>query len=300
MESEGVKKLVEKEILKINLYGEQIKEAIDGEEIETLNRLCGTTVPNKLKALEDLIEKTSEMMIDEEETIGAVQAWTKGTKNSFKEALELFAKGKAVINECNVKLNELAKKRTEDEERKNREEERKEMWEYEEFIRREKFEKEKAAWILQQKNMIETKEKEMEIERKAKQNSANLPTLSIAPFKGTPKDWIRFSNQFKSQIDSQQLIKVVKLGYLLQCVRGECHELLGNIPYNNEGYDRALQILKEEHGQEKTVLAAHTREIIELQAVKGIKYSKIKEFYDILRINHEALRQWEATYKLRV
>eukprot|EP00795_Rhopilema_esculentum_P012568 gene12568-3267_t len=197
MESEGVKKLVVKEILKVNLYGEQMKEAIDEDEIEKLN--------------------------------------------SFKWALELFVKGKAVINECNIKLNDLGKKRVEDEERKIREEERKEVREYEESMRK-KFEKDRAAWILQQKIMIESKEKDMEIERKAKQNSANLPTLSIAPSQGT----------------------IQRIG--------------------------ALQLLKGEYGQEKTVLAAHTREIIELQAVKGIKYFRIKEFYDILRINYEALK----------
>ena len=83
--------------------------------------------------------------------------------------------------------------------------------------------------------MLETKEKELEMERKARGAMANLPKLSISPFKGTPKDWIRFYNQFMAQIDSQPVSKTVKLEYLLQCVKGECHDLIGNIPNNDGG-----------------------------------------------------------------
>ena len=43
--------------------------------------------------------------------------------------------------------------------------------------------------------MSETKEKELAMERKARGAMANLPKLSISPFKGTPKDWIRFYDQ---------------------------------------------------------------------------------------------------------
>ena len=57
------------------------------------------------------------------------------------------------------------------------------------------------------------------------------------------------------QIDSQPVSKTVKLGYLLQCVEGECHDLTGNIPNNDGGYYHALQLLKEEYGQDRTVLA---------------------------------------------
>ena len=99
--------------------------------------------------------------------------------------------------------------------------------------------------------MLETKEKELEMERKVRGAMANSPKLSISPFKGTPKDWIRFYNQFMAQTDSQPVSKTVRLGYLLQCVKGECHDLIGNIPNSDGGYDRALQLLKEEYGQDR-------------------------------------------------
>ena len=57
--------------------------------------------------------------------------------------------------------------------------------------------------------MLETKEKDLEMERKARGTMANLSKLIVSPFKGTRKDWIRFYNQFMTQIDSQPVNKTV-------------------------------------------------------------------------------------------
>ena len=47
-------------MIKINMYGEQIKEALEQNDMGKLNRLCEVTVPAKLQLLDELIEKTSE------------------------------------------------------------------------------------------------------------------------------------------------------------------------------------------------------------------------------------------------
>ena len=47
-------------------------------------------------------------------------------------------------------------------------------------------------------------------------------------------------------------------------------------------------------GQDKSVIAAHTKEIIDLSTVYGTRYSKVKEFYDKLAVNYEALRAMKA------
>ena len=138
--------------------------------------------------------------------------------------------------------------------------------------------------------MLETKERELEMERMARGATAKLPNLNISPGKGTPKDWIRFSNQFMAKIDSQPVSKTIKVGYLVQSVKGECHDLIGNIPNNDEGYDRACTILKEEYGQERVVLASHTREISTVPYLKGSRYFPSTEFYETLRTKYEALR----------
>ena len=102
------------------------------------------------------------------------------------------------------------------------------MWKYEAQLRQEKMRAERAVWKEQQQIMSETKEREIEMERKARETAVNLPKLSIAPFKGTPKDRIRLSNQFMAQVDCQPINKVMKLGYLLQSVWGGCQERIGN------------------------------------------------------------------------
>ena len=43
---------------------------------------------------------------------------------------------------------------------------------------------------------------------------------------------------------------------------GPCHDLIGNIPNTDNGYDRAMELLKE-FGQEQAVIASHTKEIID-------------------------------------
>ena len=297
MESMETKKTVKKEVIKINMYGEQIKEALEQEEIGKLSRLCTVTVPNKLKLLDELIEKTSALMIDKEEPIGVVQEWIKGTRTEFQGVIVLYEKGKLLVDRHNAKVDELARKKVLNQVWKNREDERREMWEYEEQLRHEKMRAKRTVWREQQQIIIETKEKEIEMERRARETAVTLPKLSIAPFKVTPKDWIRFSNQCMAQVDCQPVNKVVKLGYLLQSVRGGCQELIGNIPNNEEGYDRALQLLKDEYGQERTAIAAHTKEIIDLLAVKGVRYAKIRQFYDTLCINYEALRAMKGHTK---
>ena len=50
-------------------------------------------------------------MIDEEETIGVVQKWTKGTRNEFQGAVVLFEKGKIEVDKQNAKVDELDRER---------------------------------------------------------------------------------------------------------------------------------------------------------------------------------------------
>ena len=146
--------------------------------------------------------------------------------------------------------------------------------------------------------VLETKQKELDLIRKEKTQSAKLPKLTITPFCGTTRDWIRFSNQYNAQVDNQPVSKTVKFGYLVQLVTGSCRELIGNIPNTDDGYDRALELLRKEFGQNQAVIAAHTKEIIEMGVVHGTKYSRIKEFYDMLSINYEALRAMDAHKKV--
>ena len=159
MESTETKKTVKKEVIKINMYGEQIKEALEQEEIGKLSRLCTDTVPNKLTLLDELIEMTSELMIDEEEPIGVVQEWIKGTRTEFQWVVVWYEKGKLLVDRHNAKVDELAREKVLNQERKNREDERREMWEYEEQLRHEKMRAERTVWREQQQIMKQRRRK---------------------------------------------------------------------------------------------------------------------------------------------
>ena len=75
-------------------------------------------------------------------------------------------------------------------------------------------------WIEQSRIMLKTKRKEQEMERQAKREMANLPKLSISPFKEILKDRTWFYNQFIVQIDGQSVSKTLKVRHLLHCVKG--------------------------------------------------------------------------------
>ena len=95
--------------------------------ISKLSRLCNVTVPNMLTLLDELIEKTSEQMIDEEEPTGEVQEWSKGTRNEFQRAVVLNEKGKLLVDKHNAIVDELAREKALNQKRQNREDERREM-----------------------------------------------------------------------------------------------------------------------------------------------------------------------------
>ena len=54
--------------------------------------------------------------------------------------------------------------------------------------------------------------------------------------------------------------------------------MIGNIPDTDEGYEIALMILKEQFGQDESVIAA--KELINLSTVYGTWHSKVKEVLD--------------------
>ena len=83
---------------------------------------------------------------------------------------------------------------------------------------------------------------------------------------------------------------MVKLVYLLQSLRAGWQELIGNIPKNEEGWDRALQLLKNEYGQDRSVFVALTEEIIGSLVVKGVRSYNIKQFYGTFCVNDETLK----------
>ena len=75
-------------------------------------------------------------------------------------------------------------------------------------------------------------------------------------------------------------------------------EIIGNIPMNDDGYIRAWEFLQEEYGREQSVIAAYTSEILKLPVIYGTKYCKVRDFYDQLTCNYEALKALKSETKI--
>ena len=233
----SLKTSVEKEIKKIQYYGTVIQQHMKDEDIPKLQRVVDATIPNKLNLMEDLIEKTSEMMIEEDVVLSEIQIWTLETRQSIEETISLTKEGRSLVESYYKQKADETKAEMMEEEKWKKEKERKEAQMHEEKLYAEKLERERAAWREHQEIALETKRIELEMEKKMKSQNAKLPKLTITPFQGTTKDWIRFYNQYHAQVDNQPVSKTVKFGYLLQLVNGPSRNLIGNIPNTDEGYD---------------------------------------------------------------
>ena len=74
---------VEREIKKLMFYISQISSFVADEDYEKLKRLLEVTVPEKLNAIENLIEQMTETMIDADKREENVTSWITRTRGSF-------------------------------------------------------------------------------------------------------------------------------------------------------------------------------------------------------------------------
>ena len=114
--------------------------------------------------------------------------------------------------------------------------------------------------------------------------------MRITLFKGTSSDWVRFENMFVTQVHSRPVPDEEKFGYLLEMVVPKVREKISNLKPGTLGYKTAWERLQKEYGQTKLVVNAHMDEIINLTPVKGSSFEKVREFYEVLSKNYDALQ----------
>ena len=64
---------------------------------------------------------------------------------------------------------------------------------------------------------------------------------------------------------------------------------IANLKPDEIGYKIAWERLKSEYGKNKLVVNAHVEEIVNLPVIKGSNYLKIREFYESVSRNYDAL-----------
>ena len=88
----------------------------------------------------------------------------------------------------------------------------------------------------------EEKKKEYSLLNDCKFSKTKLPKLVITKFDGTHFDWLRFWNQFESQVDKYDLSQVSKFFYLKELVIPKVHLLIDSLSFTSEGYTKAKKI----------------------------------------------------------
>ena len=123
--------------------------------------------------------------------------------------------------------------------------------------------------------------------------TAKLPKLTITKFNGTFSDWLRFWNQFESVIDKQNISGVMKFSYLKNLVEPKVLTSIDGLPFTEDGFTKAKEILLEKYGNTSEVVNAYVEEIIALPTISGAQPHKIHEFFEKLRYSVQSLETLE-------
>ncbi|XP_049884937.1 uncharacterized protein LOC126379949 isoform X4 [Pectinophora gossypiella] len=84
-----------------------------------------------------------------------------------------------------------------------------------------------------------------------------LPKLELMKFNGDILKWPEFWDKFESNIHNQPMSKTDKLSYLFSSLEGRALDTLRGIDITNNGYDVAVNILKDRFGDKSLVVDAH-------------------------------------------
>ena len=146
----------------------------------------------------------------------------------------------------------------------------------------EKREEEKRKWKMDEEIELEKVkfqahakfEKSEKTSSEDSQNCSNikakLPKLEISKFQGTFLDWIRFWNQFETEIDKAKLTQVAKFSYLKVLLVPSVRASVDGLPFTTEGYELAKHILNTKYSKSREVANAHMQCIIGLSTIHGV------------------------------
>ena len=220
-------------------------------------------------AVDDLKLTIEEGKIGKGESEEDIALWSKQIEDDLERADDTTRKIQAAIKA--IDLEEQEREATE-KHKKNMEFERQLLEQRAEFEKTREDEIEKAAALKPQPSV-----------------AAKLPKLSITKFSGKVEDWLPFWGKFESEIDSSNLAKVTKFGYLKELLEKHVRNDIEGLPFTEDGYDNAKVILEAEYGQPAEIVNAYVKNIMELPVITGANPRKVKEFYKQLRYNVQSL-----------
>ena len=245
-----------------------------------------------IRQMKNLTEKTEkiheikELLRDAKFTADEDEEETEQAIKEIDERAEVFENA---IDELDFKLAKIQAEAK----RKAREEEMALERAYEqekmdrEYRQREKEEKERLRRQAEHEDeQLEKRLKKME----QQQVQVKLPKLVISKFNGTYLDWLRFWEQFRSQIDESAIADGAKLTYLQELLEEKPKQEILGLPFSSEGYQQAKEILERKYGIDSEIINAHVTQIFSLPVVMRHDVIKIHDFYQKLNLSVQSLK----------
>ena len=281
--SEKLEDDINKEISKLNYFLEETDELIRNKDYDEMGNLH-KRADKIIDKLADIIAQEEELKLDSGVTPRAVRQWKKDVRSWY---LALVQDKNKLSREIQDKQRDLERER--EQQQAELEKRRQQQYERRMVLRERQEEHERRLWEEKMEDELRMTQQKMEMEKSARVTTAKMPKLKITPFKGTPTDWVRFENIFLTQVDSKAITEEEKFGYLLELVNQNVKDKIANLKPGKVGYETAWNRLKKEYGQTKLVINAHVEEIVNLPVVRGYNYVKIRDFYETLSKDYDAL-----------
>ena len=275
---------IQKEINKLKYFLEETDDLIqikDYTEMEIVTKRADKIVDR----LSDLISHAEELKIESGASSRSVRQWKKDIKSSYATLIADKERLSKTLKNRQEEMKEEFERRQLESKREQRQEEERQAAEF----RARKEDHERQMWQEKFEAELEMSHKRLELEKNARSTTAKLPKLRITPFKGTPTDWVRFSNMFVTQVHAKSVSAEEKFGYFLEMVSPKVRESIANLKPGEMGYKVAWERLQSGYGQTKLVINAHVNEIVNLLVVRGTNYARIQEFYQKVSKNFDAL-----------
>ena len=161
----------------------------------------------------------------------------------------------------------------------------------------EKMDREYRQWEKEEREPLrrQAEYEDKQLEKRSRkmeqqQPQVKLPKLVISKFNGTYLDWLRFWEQFTSQIDKSAIADGAKLTYLQKLPEEKPKQEIMGLPFSSDGYKQANNTLEKKYGTNFEIINAHVTQIFSLPEVIHHDVVKIHDFYQKLNLSVQSLK----------
>ena len=253
----------------------QVSANLVSRNVRQLTRLT-KQIQDKVDECQELIANITETKLTEEEDEEVLKQWTESQEKMMLTYDELLDDIDDFLKEKRLEEREQEMEREREVEREKRDRYRKE--EEDRFERQRRFELE-----LEEKKLRRLKEE---------QQKARLPKLQMSKFDGSVVDWVRFWEQFETEIDKcSSYVAITKFSYLRELLSNQPKTEIAGLSFTEEGYEKAKELLQKKYGVTTEIVHAHGRQILQLPSITSSHNLKsIHQFYRSLNVNVNSLK----------